>query len=81
MSMNCLFCNKSVVGHNPITVPGEGFAHLHCFQSHQALKRTFQTLDISQLSDSELSDLKEMIIAEENARARAAGDDGDVELF
>ena len=81
MSMNCLFCNKSVVGHTPITVPGEGFAHLHCFQSHQALKRTFQTLDISQLSDSELSDLKEMIIAEENARARAAGDDGDVELF
>jgi hypothetical protein len=81
MSMNCLFCNKSVVGHTPITVPGEGFAHLHCFQSHQALKRTFQTLDISQLSDSELGDLKEMIIAEENARARAAGDDGDVELF
>jgi len=81
MSMSCLFCNKSVVGHNPITVPGEGFAHLHCFQSHQALKRTFQTLDISQLSDSELSDLKEMIIAEENSRQRSGEDNSDIELF
>lgn len=80
MSMNCLFCSKTVVGQSPITVPGEGLAHLHCFQAHQALKRTFQSLDISQLTDSELAELKEMIIAEENARGRQV-DDGDVELF
>jgi hypothetical protein len=79
--MNCLFCNKSVVGHSPITVPGEGFAHRHCFQADQALKRTFQTLDISQLTDSELAELKEMIIAEENSRQRTHDNDGDIELF
>ena len=81
MSMNCLFCNKTVVGQSPITVPGEGFAHRHCFQAHQALKRTFQTLDISQLTDSELAELKEMIISEENSRQRPEEDGGDVELF
>jgi len=79
MSMNCMYCNKSVVGHNPVTIPGHGFAHRHCFQAHQALKRTFQSLDISELSDAELRELKEMIIAEENARQRTSDD--DIELF
>lgn len=79
MSMNCMYCNKSVVGHNPVTIPGHGFALRHCFQAHQALKRTFQSLDISELSDAELRELKEMIIAEENARQRT--NDDDIELF
>ena len=79
MSMNCMFCKKTVVGQNPVTIPSEGLAHLHCYQAHQALRRTFQSLDIAALSDAELTELKDLVLAEENARQR--GQEDDIELF
>lgn len=78
MSMACIYCGQSVINQSPMTIPGKGVAHLRCFQTDQALKRTFQTLDISKLNDAELADLKEMVIAEENARNN---DNDDIELF
>ena len=78
--MKCIFCNKSVFGNEGMTVPREGAAHLHCFQANEALKRTFQSLDISALTDKEIADLKELIIAEENFRKRDQEED-DIELF
>ena len=62
-----------------MTVPGEGPAHQHCFQAQAALRRTFQTLDITALSDQELIQLKDLLLAEENYRKRDT--DGDIELF
>lgn len=79
MSMNCMFCGKPVVGQSPVTVPGEGLAHAHCYQAHQALQRTFQSLDISELSDTELTELKDLVLSEENARK--PNHDDDIELF
>jgi hypothetical protein len=78
--MKCIYCDKAVFGHGGLTVPNEGPAHSPCFQANQALKRTFQTLDISELNDQELFELKELVITEENSRNRE-GDSDDVELF
>ncbi|WP_420589842.1 DUF2175 domain-containing protein [Bacterioplanoides sp.] len=66
-------------------MPKKGPAHQHCYQADAALRRTFQSLDITELNDDELRDLKDLVLTEENERARQrAGeteDDGDVELF
>ena len=78
--MKCIYCNNDVFGNNGMTVPQEGPAHLQCYQTNQALKRTFQKLDITSLNDEELFELKELVIAEENARRRTLGSD-DIELF
>ena len=78
MGMSCIYCAKSVINQSPMTIPGKGVAHLRCFQTDQALKRTFQSLDIAKLNDAELADLKEMVLAEENARNN---DNDDIELF
>ena len=77
--MKCHYCDKAVFGKYGITVPNIGAAHVQCFQASQALKRTFQTLEISTLNDQELFELKELVLAEENARRRDSAD--DVELF
>lgn len=78
--MKCIYCNKPVFGREGLTVPNEGPAHQSCFQLDQALKRTFQNLDITALNDKELQELKELILAEENSRSRTNDDDG-IELF
>ncbi|WP_369982966.1 DUF2175 domain-containing protein [Thalassolituus sp.] len=82
MSLNCVFCKKPVFGTTGVTVPGEGPAHQHCYQAHSALARTFQSLDISKLSDDELLDLQDMLLAEVNDRRRRnEGSDNEIELF
>jgi len=63
-----------------MTVPGVGPAHQQCFQADLALKRTFQTLDITALNDDELLELKDLVLAEDNARKRDSNED-DIELF
>ena len=78
--MKCVYCHKPVFGSDGITVPQKGPAHQRCFQLNQALKRTFQTLDISALSDEELIDLKDLVLAEINDRERQDSE-GDIDLF
>ncbi|MDH5391877.1 MAG: DUF2175 domain-containing protein [Gammaproteobacteria bacterium] len=78
--MKCFFCNKAVFGADGITVPAKGPAHQKCFQVDQALKRTFQSLNISELNDEELTDLLDLVLAEVNIRKKPADDDG-IELF
>ena len=80
--MKCFYCGKPVFGAQGITVPGRGPAHQVCFQTDQALKRTFQNLDITALNDQELTDLMDLVLAEVNARSKKNQDAGnDVELF
>jgi len=83
MSLNCVFCKKPVFGTTGVTVPGNGPAHQYCFQAQAALARTFQSLDISKLSDDELLDLQDMVLAEVNDRRRRddGGGDSEIELF
>ncbi|WYH49437.1 DUF2175 family protein [Teredinibacter turnerae] len=82
MSLKCIFCKKPVFGGNGMTVPKQGPAHLVCFQADQALRRTFQHLDISALNDEELRELKELVLAEENFRSRdEESRSSDIELF
>lgn len=78
--MRCIFCEKPVAGEEGITVPMKGPAHQRCFQVDQALRRTFQSLNISALNDQELTDLMDLVLAEVNSRNKSAGDSG-VELF
>lgn len=78
--MKCIFCDKPVFGEMGMTAPKMGIAHQQCFQANEALKRTFQSLDITALSDQELTQLKDLVLAEENYRNR--GDDEEsIELF
>jgi len=77
--MKCIFCNQNVVGQNAMSVTGLGPAHMHCFQANEALRRTFQNLDITRLTDQELTQLKDLVLAEENYRNRDS--DNDIELF
>lgn len=79
--MKCLYCNTHVFGPNGMTVPGEGAAHQACFQADLALRRTFQHIEISKLNNEELTILKDLVLAEENARRRENEGDGDIELF
>ncbi len=78
--MKCIFCNKPVFGETGISVPGAGPAHQHCLQANEALQRTFQSLDITALSDQELTELKDLVLSEENHRKRDDSEE-DVELF
>lgn len=75
-----MYCNQPVFGAEGITVPGEGVAHQKCYQANQALKRTFQSLDITALNDEELTDLMDLVLAEVNSRRQNDDDDG-IELF
>jgi len=73
-----------VFGTNGITVPNKGPAHQSCYQANTALKRTFQSLDISALNDAEFYDLKDLVLSEANERDRkklGKSDAGDIELF
>lgn len=78
--MRCIFCEKPVAGAEGITVPMKGPAHQRCFQVDEALRRTFQSLNISALNDQELTDLMDLVLAEVNSRNKSADDSG-VELF
>ena len=78
--MRCIFCNKPVYGNDGVTVPQKGPAHQNCYQANEALRRTFQHLDITALNDQELVDLKDLVLAEINSRNRT-DNDGDIELF
>lgn len=78
--MRCAFCSKSVFGSTGITVPGLGSAHLECFQVNESMKRQFEGLNITELTDEKLEDLKNMVLTEYNHRNRVEDCD-DVELF
>ena len=62
-------------------MPGVGPAHQKCYQADQALKRTFQSLDITALNDEELTDLLDLVLAEINVRKKTDDDDDGIELF
>lgn len=77
--MKCVYCNKGVWGKHGVTVPGVGPAHFQCFQTDLGMRRMFKGLEITQLDDSELAELQDMVLAETNHRRRDARD--DVDLF
>lgn len=86
MSLNCVFCKKPVFGATGLTVPELGPAHRACYDAYKTMRRSFRNIDITRLSDAELADLKDLVLAEENDRRRqasasTAGDLGDIELF
>ncbi len=78
--MNCVFCNNPVFGGDGVSVPGKGPAHSACLMANETLKRTFQGLDITELSDGDLADLKDLVLSEENARNPTSAAD-NIELF
>ena len=80
--MRCIFCKKPVFGDEGTTVPGEGPSHKECYQTHLIFKRMFQNVEISALNDNQLTDLKDLVLAEINDRTRdTTCEDDDIELF
>ena len=83
MSLKCVFCKQPVFGVGGVTVPSMGPAHKNCYEAYRTMRRTFRSIDITELTDNELSDLKDLVLAEENDRRRksAPDNDDDIELF
>lgn len=82
MSLKCIFCKESVFGAGGVTVPSMGPAHKYCYEAYRTMRRTFRSIDITELSDSDLSDLKDLVLAEENDRRRKNNPvNDDIELF
>ncbi|WP_221801023.1 DUF2175 domain-containing protein [Oceanobacter mangrovi] len=83
MSLKCVFCKKTVFGPGGLTVPTIGPAHRHCYEAYRTMRRTFRSIDITLLTDDELNDLKDLVLAEENDRKRKnkGTPDSDIELF
>lgn len=82
--MRCSYCEKTVLGCSPITVPGLGPAHEMCYQTNLVNKRIFAGLNIAQLDDLQLNELSDMVLMEKNARTSETSgsfDDFEIELF
>lgn len=82
--MRCSFCDKVVLGGKPITVSGLGPAHEMCYQTNLINNRVFDGLNIAQLTDSDLSELADMVQMEKNARKsdkKAGVAEFEIELF
>ena len=68
--MRCIYCSEPVFGLGGITIPHQGPAHVQCFSVQKVYLRQFKGLDLSVLTDAELAELKELLLAEENSRQR-----------
>lgn len=83
--MRCIYCDIYLVGHpEVVSIPGQGLAHHNCFITAQFRSRRFRGLDIKELSDDCLAQLRELVLTETNERNRAgpASDpDSAIELF
>ena len=79
--MKCIYCHKPVFGGHGMTVSNFGPAHRSCHQAKEAMKRTFKHLDLSELTDEELSELQELLQAECNHRKLKDSPEDRVELF
>ncbi len=78
--MKCIICDQSVFGKQGMTAVGLGAIHRKCFPGHTMDVRVFQSLDVSALNQDEFMELKEIVLAEDNARNRSH-EDVSVELF
>jgi len=82
--MLCNYCEKSVLGASPITVPGIGPAHDVCYRTRLTSERIFNGLNIASLSDVDLNELSDLVLMEKNSRAHslhASNDEFEIELF
>lgn len=82
--MRCHYCEKEVLGSNPITVPGIGPAHDICHQTRLTSERIFNGLNIAKLDDLQFNELSDLVLMERNSRAPSIGescDEFEIELF
>jgi hypothetical protein len=82
--MLCTYCNKPVLGSDPITVPGVGPAHHICYQTRLTAERIFKGLNIAKLDDIQFNELSDLVLMEKNMRtppAEKSEESFEVELF
>ncbi|MBL4796387.1 MAG: DUF2175 domain-containing protein [Oleispira sp.] len=82
--MRCHYCEKAVLGANPITLAGIGPAHDVCHQIQLTSARNFKGLDIAQLDDVQFNELSDLVMMEKNSRVSSLGqasDSFEIELF
>lgn len=82
--MRCNYCDKPVLGSDPITVAGIGPAHVVCYQTRLTSERIFNGLNIAKLDDLQLNELSDMVLMEKNSRSiliGASNDEFEIELF
>lgn len=77
--MRCTYCEQSVLGSSPITVPGIGPAHVVCYQTRLISERIFAGLNIAELKDEDLNELSDLVRMEQNSRK--AEDVSTIEVF
>lgn len=79
--MKCFYCKKPVYGGSGMTIPSKGSAHISCHNVHESIQRKFRGISISDLSDEDFQELKELILSEDNFRNRSDDSEDDFELF
>lgn len=78
--MKCEYCSNPVFGQDGITVLGVGVAHKKCLETQQILRRVFNGIDISSLTDHSLNELHDLVLSEMNCRKQSF-QESNVELF
>lgn len=76
--MKCIYCNKTVIGMDAMSVSGRGSAHSRCHQFELVSKRVFRGISLTDLPDVDLDELHHMILLERNSRSMT---DNGIELF
>ncbi|GLQ32086.1 hypothetical protein GCM10007876_25650 [Litoribrevibacter albus] len=77
--MRCVYCDASVVGsRDAVTVEGGAPAHANCYKYKLVSQRVFRDIKLTDLTDSELNELHELVKSEVNSRSVVCD---EIELF
>lgn len=81
--MRCIFCEKNILRADkslgyPVTLQGRGIAHSVCTEKDLVSRRIFGAIHLCDLSDSDLNELKDLVLTEINERQ---GLNEEIELF
>ncbi len=63
----------------PITLPGRGIAHALCAEQDLIERRVFGSIQLATLPQSDLYELRELVLTEINSREGHAGE--EIDLF
>lgn len=82
--MRCIFCDDEVmkidtVLGSPITLQGRGICHAKCAEKDLIERRIFGSICMSDLTNADLNELKDLVLMEVNEREGRST--GEAELF
>jgi len=82
--MRCIFCDKDIFKVDtklgaPVTLPARGVAHSVCATHDLMERRVFGSIELADLSEQDLYELRELVLTEINLRE--GNNSEEVDLF